>query len=706
LGVLSIDKVTLTFGSVDVGATSATQIVTVTNSGSKPVAIIPTITGSSAFRLTDTCASVPAVGSCSISVVFQPTATGTASGVLSISSTLAVSLSGSGVAQGSFTVAGVNLGDKVATNTSVTGAVTVTATFSVSNLFCTVNGVDLTADPARVCPAALAAGTSCTVGFTFKATSPGSKSDSVVCSASGQAKTAMVTATVFDTAKLVITPPSATFQTQSGTQSAAVTFGVANSGGLSTGQISATLTGANADQFLITVPGCLAPLAGTTGCSLQVACKPTSVGTKNAILNVADLGGAATPVTAALTCVSVGPNTLTVTGTANLGSVVIGSTGTPQNFAVKNTGTAASGTLAVAISDPEFVKGSDTCTGISLDVNASCSVVVSLHPTSAGLLSALLTVTGASANPGSIQLSGIGLAAGALTVAPSSYDFLSIPINTASADASFTVTNGGGSATGALIVSAPGNGFVVAGNGCSAALAPGKTCVFAVHFAPTVAGNATATVTVGDGTVSGSATLHGTPCVPPTVPTGVNATAGIGRVTVSWTASTGSPTSYEVKRATSSGGPFASLGTVTASPYVDSAVTNGTTYYYVVASRNANGVCSSANSGSSSTAPRSCTVWSGNAVSAGHPPAIGTVNGICYVTCDTITNWGCASINGDRTITINGGPLGCGGYPIPAPKTAGYNVIDVTAGTSTAAQLFWGGTWVNNCSIPAGGLDF
>ena len=212
---------------------------------------------------------------------------------------------------------------------------------------------------------------------------------------------------------------------------------------------------------------------------------------------------------------------------------------------------------------------------------------------------------------------------------------------------------------------------------------------------------------VGQDIAPDSATdLPSGPCVPPAVPTGVKATAGISRVTVSWTASTGSPTSYEVKRATSSGGPFASLGTVTASPYVDSAVTNGITYYYVVASRNANGVCSSANSGSSSTAPRSCTVWSGNAVSAGHPPAIGTVNGICYVTCDTITNWGCASINGDRTITINGGPLGCGGYPIPAPKTAGYNVIDVTAGTSTAAQLFWGGTWVNNCSIPAGGLDF
>jgi hypothetical protein len=50
--------------------------------------------------------------------------------------------------------------------------------------------------------------------------------------------------------------------------------------------------------------------------------------------------------------------------------------------------------------------------------------------------------------------------------------------------------------------------------------------------------------------------------------------------------------------------------------------------------------------------------------------------------------------------------LACSAGPIPAPKTAGYNVIDVTAGTDTQTQIFWGETWVNNCSIPAGGLDF
>jgi hypothetical protein len=104
--------------------------------------------------------------------------------------------------------------------------------------------------------------------------------------------------------------------------------------------------------------------------------------------------------------------------------------------------------------------------------------------------------------------------------------------------------------------------------------------------------------------------------------------------------------------------------------------------------------------------PRSCTVWSGNAaVNAGHPPAIGNLNGICYVSCDTITNWGCANLGG-RSITINGGPLACSAGPIPAPKTAGYNVIDVSAGTDTQTQIFWGGTWVNTCSIPSGGLDF
>jgi hypothetical protein len=514
---LSIDKPSVDFGTVVVGATSVEQTVTITNSGAQAVAISPTITGSVMFSITDTCASVPAMGNCSISMVFTPEATGKVSGVLSISGTLAVSLSGTGVPQSSFTVAGVNLGDKVATNASIPGAVTVTATVGVTDLSCSVSGVDLMPDPVNVCPAVLAAGASCTVGFTFKATSPGLKSDSVACDAAGETKTGMVTATVLDPAKLAIVPPTGSFQTQSGTQSRAVTFGVANSGGLSTGQISVTITGSNPDQFAITVPGCLAPLAGAGSCSLQVVCNPTSAGTKTATLNVADTSGAAATVTAALTCTSVGPATLTITGTASLGSVVIGSTGTPQTFTVRNTGSTASGPLTVTISDNQFVVTADGCKGMSLDAGASCTFAVSLKPVSPGVLNASLNVTAPSATPGSIQLSGVALAPGALTVTPSSYDFLSISVNMVSSDVSFTVTNTGGAATGTLAVSAPGNGFVLSGNACFGVLAPAKTCVFAVHFAPTVAGNATATVTVGDGTASISVMLHGTGVGAPTL---------------------------------------------------------------------------------------------------------------------------------------------------------------------------------------------
>ena len=415
-GALTTDKISMPFGAVGVGDSSPVpQVITITNTGATAAPIAPTVTGP--FAISQTCVSVPAKGTCQISVVFTPTAVGPVSGVLSITGTLAVSLSGTGVPKGNFSVADVSLG-QVATNVVVPGAVTVTATNSVTDLACSLSGADLTADPTKVCPAALAAGASCTVGFTFKATTSGQKTDSVVCNAAGLTKTAVVSATVLDPAKLVITPISTTFQTPNGTQSAPVTFGVANSGGLPTGQVSATLTGTNANQFAITVRGCLAPLAGASGCAVQVVCNPTSVGTKIAALTVADATTATDTVTAALTCVSVGPTTITVTGTANLGSVVVGSTGAAQTFTVTNTGTTATGTLAVSVADPQFVKSADACTGTSLAPGATCTVAVALKPSAPGPLGTILDVTAASGTSGSIQLSGTGLSPGALTIAP------------------------------------------------------------------------------------------------------------------------------------------------------------------------------------------------------------------------------------------------------------------------------------------------
>jgi len=82
-------------------------------------------------------------------------------------------------------------------------------------------------------------------------------------------------------------------------------------------------------------------------------------------------------------------------------------------------------------------------------------------------------------------------------------------------------------------------------------------------------------------------TLSGTSV--PSVPSGVTATAGNAKVTLNWNPS-GGATSYNVYRSTSPGGEgTVAYSSPTTNSYVDTGVTNGTTYYYKVSAANANG---------------------------------------------------------------------------------------------------------------------
>ena len=74
----------------------------------------------------------------------------------------------------------------------------------------------------------------------------------------------------------------------------------------------------------------------------------------------------------------------------------------------------------------------------------------------------------------------------------------------------------------------------------------------------------------------------------PATPATLTATSGDGQVTLSWSASAGA-TSYNVKRATTSGGPYTTLATVSGTSYTDTTAVNGTTYYYVVTAASPNG---------------------------------------------------------------------------------------------------------------------
>jgi fibronectin type 3 domain-containing protein len=109
------------------------------------------------------------------------------------------------------------------------------------------------------------------------------------------------------------------------------------------------------------------------------------------------------------------------------------------------------------------------------------------------------------------------------------------------------------------------------------------------------------------GTSAQSSEVSATPTsgvtIPP-VPTGVSATAGTNQVSLGWTASSGA-TSYNVYRSTSSGGEgtTAYASGITGTSYTNTAVTDGTKYYYKVAAVNSAGT--SAQSSEVSATPTS-----------------------------------------------------------------------------------------------------
>jgi fibronectin type 3 domain-containing protein len=95
------------------------------------------------------------------------------------------------------------------------------------------------------------------------------------------------------------------------------------------------------------------------------------------------------------------------------------------------------------------------------------------------------------------------------------------------------------------------------------------------------------------------------PATAPPTPTGLQAIGGNSQISLTWNASTGA-TSYNVKRSTTTGGPFnTTLASPTATNYLDTTVTNGTAYFYVVSAVNSTG--ESANSSQVTATPVAAT---------------------------------------------------------------------------------------------------
>jgi len=207
---VTLSAASLSFGSVDEGATSASQTVVVTNSGTAAVTITSialTGTNASSFVFANSCGTSLAVGAtCTIHGHFAPTVTGALTAAIkitdsAITSPQSIALSGTGVtllvslSAKSLTYPATAVGSSSGSQ-SVTMTNTGTAAVSIASIALT--GTDASSFVfANNCGTSLAVGASCTIHghFAPEATGALTASITITDSATGSPQTITLTGT-------------------------------------------------------------------------------------------------------------------------------------------------------------------------------------------------------------------------------------------------------------------------------------------------------------------------------------------------------------------------------------------------------------------------------------------------------------------------------------------------------------------------------
>jgi hypothetical protein len=444
----------LNFGSVATGTTSAAQTVTVSNpTGS--AASVSSISASGDFAQTSNCgSSIAANGSCTVSVTFTPTATGSRTGSLSVNAggvTNAVNLTGTGTAPGpelSANPASLSFARTVVGSTTAAQTVTITNSGTTA---ATVSGVTASGDfsQSNNCQT-IAVGGSCTVSVTFTPTTGGTRTGTVTVTsnANNSPTTIGLSGTgISSTTNIALNQPI----TASSSDSSAYTAAMANDGNTSTywesqdgagypqtltvnlgssyslGSIvldlppsSAWSTRTQTLSVLGSTNGStFTTIAGSAGYTFNPSTGNTATlnlpsGTKAQYVQLsftANTGWSAAQVAefevfpavgggSSSASLSVNPSSLT------FASQALNTTSSPQTVTVNNTGTAAASISQIAATG-DFGETS-TC-GATLAAGGSCTVSVTFTPTAAGAQTGSLTIaSNASNSPTTVALTGTG----------------------------------------------------------------------------------------------------------------------------------------------------------------------------------------------------------------------------------------------------------------------------------------------------------
>lgn len=311
----------LTFSSQPVGTTSASQNVTLTNTGNAALtisSIAVTGTNSGDFSQTNNCpastSTLTAGANCTVAVIFSPTATGTRNASVTFtddagSSPQVVALTGTGAADSpvaSLSTTTLAFGNQLVATSSAVQAVTITNT---GNVALTISGITITGtnsgefSETNACGASLGVNASCKINVTFTPGTIGAKSASVSITdnAANSPQAVSLTGTGIAPA-LTLSANSLTFAGQLiTTASTAQTITATNSGTAPLTISSVAISGTNSGDFsqTNTCPAANSTLAAGAKCTINVTFTPAATGARAATLSITD-NASGSPHTVAL----------------------------------------------------------------------------------------------------------------------------------------------------------------------------------------------------------------------------------------------------------------------------------------------------------------------------------------------------------------------------------------------------------------------
>jgi hypothetical protein len=333
------------------------------------------------------------------------------------------------------------------------------------------------------CPATLAPAAGCALSIVFAPTATGQRSGTVTMAANvqGGVLTANVQGVGTQQGTMVLTPLRLDFGSVRIGQTSPVQYvTVANTGTKVAGLKPLNISG----PFTITANTCGLSLAVNTSCTVGVVFSPAGSGAASGSLVATDDAGTQTALLSGNG--QTGPTDALSASSLTFAAQAIGTTSAAQQVTVTNGGDSALTNIKVQVTGDFAV--TNLC-GIALPGHSTCALQVVYSPKAVGAERGQMAIQDA-LGAQVVVLNGTGIppASGGgvtATLSPLTIDFGIQGVNSISSPQTLTVINTGTGALSSISVAAS-QGFAIASNACTVAIAPGASCTVTVTFAPQV----------------------------------------------------------------------------------------------------------------------------------------------------------------------------------------------------------------------------